>query len=389
MRRFAVCAMAAAALAMGAPLGANAPDARLHDLLAGFHESYGFPGATAAIALPDGTVVTAAIGQSDREAGTPMTPETVMLAASIGKTFVAMTVLALEDSGLLSTTEPVARYLGDRDWFERLPNHATMTVRDLLRHGAGLPDHVHLPSFQAEMGARMASGGAAIAPEEAIAFVLDTEPLFSAGTGWSYTDTGYLLLGLVIEEVSGQDFYDLVGERFLEPLGLENTTPSDRPDLPGLAVGYVAEDNPFGLPERTADADGRLLWDPGMEWTGGGFFSTARDLALWGHALFGGDAMEAPYLDRLLDGVPVSPDAPGIHYGAGVAIYADTLRGPVYGHGGWIPGYVSSLRHYTEHGVTVAFQINTDVGFADDSTDLVPALESALADLAIGLANGG
>ena len=58
---------------------------------------------------------------------------------------------------------------------------------------------------------------------------------------------------------------------------------------------------------------------------------------VWGHALFGGTALDAPYLDRLLDGVRVAPDAPGILYGAGVAIYADTPRGPVYGHGGWIP----------------------------------------------------
>src|SRR6056297_1559474 len=116
---------------------------------------------------------------------------------------------------------------------------------------------------------------------------------------------------------------------------------------------------------------------------GGGFASTSADLARWGHLLFGGEAMDAPYLDRLLDGVPVDPDAPGILYGAGVAIYADTPRGPVWGHGGWIPAYVSSLRHYPDHGVTVAFQINTDIGIVDDTSDLVPALETALADLAM------
>lgn len=148
----------------------------------------------------------------------------------------------------------------------------------------------------------------------------------------------------------------------------------------------MAEDNPFGLPPRTVDADGKLLWDPAMQWTGGGLVSTSRDLAVWGHALFAGHAMATPYLDRLLDAVPVSPDAPGVLYAAGVAVYADTPRGPVHGHGGRIPGYVSSLRHYADHDVTVAFQINTDVGIADDGTDLVPALEAALADLAIAMA---
>src|SRR6056297_3429180 len=117
---------------------------------------------------------------------------------------------------------------------------------------------------------------------------------------------------------------------------------------------------------------------------GGGFASTSADLARSGHLLFSGAAMDAPYLARLLDGVPVDPDAPGILYGAGVAIYPETPHGPVYGHGGWIPGYVSSLRHYADHDVTVAFQINTDIGIMDDPSDLVPELEAALAKLAVG-----
>jgi len=233
------------------------------------------------------------------------------------------------------------------------------------------------------MAARMAGDSIAFTPEEAIDFVLDTEPLFPAGQAWAYSDTGYLLLGLVIEQASRSAYSDLVAERFLAPLGLTDTTHSDTRSLPGLAVGYVGENNPFGLPPRTMDDAGRLLWDPATEWTGGGLVSSSRDLAVWGHALFGGTAMAEPYLDRLLNAVAVSPDAPGILYGAGVAIYADTPRGPVYGHGGWIPGYVSSLRHYADHEVTVAFQINTDAGVVDDSTDLVPALEAALADLAI------
>lgn len=365
---------------------AMAENAELQNLLNEFHERYGFPGATAAISLPDGEIVTAATGLADVEANRPMTSDTPMLAASIGKSFVAATVLALESDGVLSRTDLASEHLGTTPWFARLPNHATMTVGDLLRHGAGLPDHVHLESFQIEMAGRMGAGAAGLTPEEAIAFVLDTEPLFEPGSGWAYTDTGYLLLGLVIEKASGRSYYNLVAERFLDPLRLADTRPSDSRTLPGLAAGYVAEDNPFGLPPRTMDAAGTLFWDPAMEWTGGGLVSTARNLAAWGHALFNGEAMEASYLDRLLDGVPVSPDAPGILYGAGVAIYADTPRGPVYGHGGWIPGYVSSLRHYADHGVTVAFQINTDVGIADDGSDLVPALEGALAELAIAIA---
>ena len=356
---------------------------RLADTLDAFRELYGFPGATAAVALPDRTIATAATGFADVEAGRAMTPGSRMLAASIGKTFVSATVLALESEGRLSRADLLADHLGDRPWFAELPNADTITLGHLLRHQSGLPDHPHLPEFQEAAAARIAAGERAFTPEELLGFITGREALFEAGTGWAYSDTGYILLGLVIEEAAERSYYDVVQERFLDPLGLTDTVPSDGPDIPGLAVGYTIPGNPFGLPERTADADGRLVWDPGMEWTGGGLASTSGDLARWGRALFGGEAMPAPYLDRLLDGAPVAPDAPGILYGAGVAIYAETPRGPVYGHGGWIPAYVSSLRHYADHGVTVAFQINGDAGVVDDGSDLVPALEAALAEVAV------
>jgi D-alanyl-D-alanine carboxypeptidase len=379
--RVAAVALGAVLAAQGA--SAQSPALELASLLGDMRAEYGFPGATAAIALPAGEIVEAATGMADMEAGTPMTPDSRMLAASIGKSFVAATVLALESDGVLQRDDRVADHLGAHAWFARLPNHADMTVDHLLRHTSGLPDHVHLPAFQSEMAARVAAKARAPTPEQSIAFVLGAEPLFPAGEGWGYSDTGYLLLGLIVERATGEAYHDLVATRILRPLGLGATTPSDTRRIDGLAVGYTTDANHFGLPTRTIDASGRLTWDPAAEWTGGGFVSTSRDLAAWGHALFGGTALKAPYLERLLEGVPVSPDAPDILYGAGVAIHADTTRGPVLGHGGWIPGYVSSLRHYGRHGATVAFQINTDVGIADDTTDLVPALEAALADLAI------
>jgi D-alanyl-D-alanine carboxypeptidase len=355
-------------------------------LLAALDEArdrYDLPGVTAAIALPDGTVIASAVGFADVEAKRPMTPETRLLAASIGKTFVAATVLALESDGQLSQPDLLFDHLGDRLWFADLPNAKAITLGHLLRHSAGLPDHAHLPEFQANARARIAEGGAAFTPEELIGFVTGETALFAPGKGWAYSDTGYILLGLVIQKVTGRSYYEILRKRFLAPLGLGNTVPSDHPSIPGLAVGYTVPENPFGLPERTADISGRLLWDPAAEWTGGGLASSAPDLARWGHALFGGAAMEAPYLDRLLDGVPVAPDTPGILYGAGVAIFARTPNGTVYGHGGWIPAYVSSLRHYADHGVTIAFQINSDAGVVDDTSDHVAELEGMLARLAI------
>jgi D-alanyl-D-alanine carboxypeptidase len=72
---------------------------------------------------------------------------------------------------------------------------------------------------------------------------------------------------------------------------------------------------------------------------------------------------------------------PGIHYGLGVAIYRGTPAGPVYGHGGWIPGYTSSLRYYDDAGVAIAFQINTDIGLETDSTSVVQDMEARLMEV--------
>ena len=383
----AFLAVAAGVFSFAVPPPAEDTDeilvAQIEETLGGFQERYDFPGATAAIALPDGTVISVATGLADVEAGREMTAETRMLAASIGKTFVGVIVLALEYEGVLAQGDLLADHLGKRSWFANLPNAQTITLRHLLRHQSGLPDHPNMPEFQATFGASVAKGAPALTPEELLGFISGHEPLFKAGAGWAYSDTGYILLGLVIEETTGEVYYDVVQARLLDPLGLTGTIPSDGPDLADLAVGYTPSNNPFGLPERTADAEGRLAWDPAVEWAGGGFASTSRDLARWGHLLFGGKAMPTAYLSRLLDGVPVAPESPDVRYGAGTAIYARTPRGPVYGHGGWIPGYVSSLRHYADHGVTVAFQINSDVGLADDGSEVVAALEAALADLAI------
>ncbi len=357
-------------------------DADMQALLETFHESYGFPGATVAYVASDGVVRSFAVGLSDVEGGIPMTPETRMLAASIGKTIWGALVLSLEADGLISRSDLVSDHLGDEPWFYRVPNAEEMTVDHLLTHTSGLPDHVHMDGVASEL---LAMGRVnTFDPTDLVSFVLDEPALFEAGTAWSYSDTGYILLGLVMEAATDANVFELATERLLLPLGLTATVPSDRTALEGIAVGYTVDGNPFGLAPRTIDGDGHLSWNPVVEWTGGGFASTSTDLARWGHELFSDAAMNTEYLGSLLDGVAVHPDAPGVFYGAGIAIYQETPHGTVFGHGGWIPGYVSSLRHYADHDLTIAFQINSDVGVVDDSTDLVPALEEALARSLIG-----
>ena len=311
-----------------------------------------------------------------------MTSTSRMLAASIGKSFVAATAALLADEDTLDLDAPIARWLGDRPWFGELPNREEITLRHLLTHRSGLPDHVHLEAFAEAVAQRWEESGNPFPPDALVQFVLGHTALFEPGDGWAYSDTGYILVGLIIEQATGRDYYELIRERFLTPLGLQDTSPSNSRHLPRLVAGY-SSDNPFGWPAKSTVSDGTLAWHPGMEWTGGGLVSTSEDLAQWGAALFGGKALPEAALEQMLSADPVEPAQPDVRYGLGVAVYQKSRFGPVYGHGGWIPGYVSSLRYYADHGVAIAFQINTDDGPANDMGEVVQEMEAHLAEVVL------
>jgi D-alanyl-D-alanine carboxypeptidase len=369
----------AGAICHSAPANASPLKTRFQTELDALHDQYRFPGATAAYALPDGTVEVVATGLDDIEAGIPMVPQSRMLAASIGKTFVGATVLALAQEGVLDLDDPISTWLDDRPWFTRLPNHDTITLRQLLTHSSGLENHVFTEGFQRAFRENWRASTNPFLPETLIAFVLDRTPLFKAGEGWSYSDTGYLVAGLIIEAVTGHSYYGEVTQRFLVPLKLTQTTPSDRLELPGLAAGYLAPDNYFDLPVKTTLRPGVMAWHPGLEWTGGGWVSNPKDLVVWAQVLFEGRAMQGHYLDSLLQSMPISKEDPNTRYGIGVGIHENGPLGSTYGHGGWIPGYSSSLRYYPRYGVAIAFQINTDIGIIDDSTLVIEDTEIRLA----------
>jgi D-alanyl-D-alanine carboxypeptidase len=365
-----------ASLVLGLPAVAGDGIQEVLDALRAEHD---FPGVSVAWTGSDGAVEMRVSGLADPEAGVPMTPNSRTLAASIGKTFVAAAALSLQAEGRLSLDDPVSKWLGDRDWFSRLPNNDGLTLRHLLTHAGGLPDHVDLPAFQ-DLFMSLGPEDRAPSPEVLIALILDAEPLFPPGEGWAYSDTGYLVAGLVIEAAAGQPWTDVVRDRFLLPLGLDDTEPSDRRILDRLAAGQTAVAGPT---MRTLDAEGRAIFHPGIEGAGGGFVTTAADLARWGRLLWSGGAMQAPYLGEMLRGVETG--TPGRAYGLAVTIDRTGPEGEVRGHGGWIPGYVGSLRYYPAQDLAIAIQINSDVGMLGP-TGAYDGIERAIATAILGTA---
>jgi D-alanyl-D-alanine carboxypeptidase len=322
-----------------------------------------FPGATAAFILPDDQAVGIAVGFSDVEKQIPMTAEMRMPSGSIGKTYVAPVAISLAQEGKLNLDDRIEKWLGDEDWFERLPNGKDITLRMLLNHSSGLIDHV----FDSEEFAKGTAEAAQtkdseyyFTPRQLVEFILDKEPLFPAGKSYSYTDTGYILAGMVIEKAGGSTYYDELRKRILEPLGFRYTIPQDTRSVPDLAQGYAhASAELFGLPVKIVEG-GSLLFNPMTEWTGGGLYNNPKDLVRWAKLAYEGRALKEPYLDEILSSaIDTDPEGSKAKYGLGISI-VDTELGRVYGHSGFFPGYNSRMAYFPDDGVALAMQINTD-----------------------------
>jgi D-alanyl-D-alanine carboxypeptidase len=322
-----------------------------------WHKAGSFPGATFGVVLANGESFGLAVGFSDRETKTAMMPTDRMLAGSVGKTFAAATALQLIKEGKISLDDKVEKYLGREPWFSRLPNAKDITVRQLMNHTSGLVRYEFKEQFTKDLTANPEK---VWKPAELVAYLLDEKPPFEAGKGWDYSDTNYIVLGMIIEKVTGRKFYDEANRRLLKPLKLTNTIPQDGPRLKGVVQGYAGPSNPFGGKDAMIE-DGKFVVNPQFEWTGGGYASTAQDLARWAKMIYEGKAFSPDLLPQVLDGVSAPMLGRETKYGLGVII-RKTPAGTSYGHSGFFPGYMTDIMYFPERKVAVAVQVNTSVG---------------------------
>jgi len=338
----------------------------LAELLESARDEMRLPGVRAAVRFPDGRIVRAAVGLADKKAGKPLDNEVGMPGGSTGKPFVAALVMLLVEDGILSLDDPAKKWLGEEDWFKKLPNSDDILVRHLLSHSSGLGDYPGKIGFIMSMfGKVLRHGSAYFEPEEMIRFA-GKKPLFPVGEGYAYTDAGYLVLGRVIEAATGASYYDLVQERILEPQGLYQISPQNQSVLPNITPGYQG-----GV--SNLKKDGRMKVDPRSEWTGGGLVTNPTMLVQFFAALAEGRIVKAESLTQMLESGWHDPNGPGFHYGFG--LFVDD-NGDWFGHGGRWVGYRTQVTHLVPTGITVAVQTNQD-----DRTDMI-GLVTRVAELA-------
>jgi len=356
--------------------------ARLQAKLDSLHSAGHFPGATVGVHLPDGRTLALATGVAD-SSGIPMRPRDRMLAGSVGKTFVAAVALQLVEEGKLGLDQPISTWLGAEPWFDRLPNARAITVRMLMNHTSGLVRYEFDEAFLRDLNASPLKRWT---PAERVAYILGTQPPFEAGRGWDYSDTNYIVLGAIVERITGRTLEAEIRRRVLDPNHLAGVIPSDSVVLPGVVQGYAGADNPFGHQPRMI-RDGRFIVNPQFEWAGGGYATSAPELARWAALLWGGHAFGRALLGQVVDGVAAPALGNGVRYGLGV-IVRDGALGPSWGHSGYFPGYLTDVRYYPRQGFAVAVQVNSSARGA--LTRPLGAMVEDLARIVAGeLAEGG
>ena len=350
-------AAAAAQAVKVAPAGLEATVDRIAADLIARKETAGF-----AIGIEqNGTVRLAkGYGYADLEDGTRVTDRTVFRIGSVTKQFTAAAILLLAEEGKLSLDDRLVKY------FPTFPRGGDVTLRQLLTHTSGIRNYTGYSDFMKGQSPRALSGN------EMVAYIAGATPAydFDPGTGWSYSNSGYLLLGVVIEKVTGQPLAQVLRLRIFDPLGLKDTRLDDLAEIvPGRASGYdKAPSSPTGF----ANA-GFIAMEVAAG--AGAIRSTVGDLLKWNDALLGGKLLKPASLrmmlapGRLTDGrlataaragpAAAAPSSgPPSNYGFGITTGEQKGRRTI-GHGGSINGFNSSLTSYPDQKVTIVVLTNT------------------------------
>jgi CubicO group peptidase (beta-lactamase class C family) len=292
-------------------------------------------GLTVKIIRDGKTIKTAAYGLANVELNVPAKPETVFEIGSITKQFTAAGILMLAQDGKLSVDDRISKYLKETPeaW-------ANVTLRHLLTHTSGIKSYTGLDGFQIWRHLT----------QEQFIKAIGKEPMeFQPGDSWKYCNTGFNLLGYIIENVSGKNYWDFMGERIFQPLGMNATTRRlFSLVIPNRASGYEQANHVW----VNRDTDLTEVFSAGA------IASTVGDLAKWNGSLDADRLLNAASKAQMWTPVRLN-DGKTRKYGFGWNV--DALEGHKnIGHGGSTSGFSASIQRFPDDHLAVIILTNTD-----------------------------
>ncbi|WP_454016085.1 serine hydrolase domain-containing protein [Bacillus sp. Marseille-Q7846] len=295
-----------------------------------------------------------AAGLADLSTKKPMKTDFRFRIGSVTKTFTATVVLQLAGENRLNLDDSIEKWLPgviQGNGYDA----KQITVRQMLNHTSGIAEYSKSKEADFTNPKRIYTA------EELVKIGLSAPPDFAPGTGWSYSNTGYVLLGMLIEKVTGNSYAEEIENRIIEPLELSNTfLPGNSSVIPGTkhARGYVQPDGASELKDVT-------YYNPSIGSSAGDMISTADDLNKFFTSLLGGKLLKEQQLKQMLTTVPTGIAEIG-RYGLG--IYETKLPNGVsiWGHSGGIPGFVTFAGGKLGGKHTLTVNLNS---LKDDSPD--------------------
>jgi D-alanyl-D-alanine carboxypeptidase len=295
-----------------------------------------------------------------------MTPEMYHRIGSVTKTFTATLLLQAAGDGLLSLEDTIDQYI------KGVPNGDEITLRQLATMTSGVATYSETRKFPGDPGADLHR---VWKPEELAKIGVEDSPLFDPGTEFNYSNTNYVLLGLVLQQVTGKPIGELTRERIIEPLDLKSTSFPDLADtsLPEPhAQGYTLQGQSSGEKPRNATD-----WSASYTWTAGIMISTVDDLLVYGRALGTGKDLLSPArqderIDSLASDVPPF-DQPPLEGDFGYGLGLMKEHGWI-GHSGVIAGYNTALYYNRELDAVLVVETNSDI-FSGDCPEERPTMK--------------
>lgn len=288
----------------------------------------GFPGILAKTS-EGGKMWGYAAGVANLSTKKPMETDFRFRIGSVTKTFTATVVLQLAGENRLNLDDSIEKWLPGVIQGNGYDGKQ-ITIRQILNHTSGIADYLNSKDVD------LMNTKKTYTAEEIVKIGLSLPPDFAPGKGWSYSNTGYVLLGILIEKVTGNSYAEEIENRIVEPLELSNTfLPGNSSVIPGTkhACGYVQPDGASELKDVT-------YYNPSIASSAGEMISTADDLNKFFSSLLGGKLLKEQQLKQMLTTVPTGYDAIS---GYGLGIYETKLPNGVsiWGHTGSIPGFVT------------------------------------------------
>ncbi|PBC93146.1 D-alanyl-D-alanine carboxypeptidase [Streptomyces sp. Ag82_O1-15] len=325
---------AAAAVTVGVmTMGALAPPAasaaaRPHTVQRGLNalvHTDGVPAALASVKDRGGRTRAYTAGVGDLATGAKVPRDGQVRVGSNTKTFTAVVVLQLVGEGKIGLDAPVDAYLRGLVGGDGIDGRQ-ITVRQLLQHTSGLPNYSKYLSDDIRY----------YDPRELLDLALQHKADFAPGTNWAYSNTNYLVAGLIVQKVTGRSLAEEIDQRVIQRIGLRHTY------FPAPGEEMIRERHPRGYYQDSAGAPlvDATEWDPSWAWAAGQMVSTNSDLNRFFSALLAGRLLPKAQLEQMRTTVPASyPFPAGARYGLGLVSTPLSCGGVYWGHGGSMTGY--------------------------------------------------